>query len=45
MGAQPTGKNYELVAMEWFVVRNGLIQRRWAARNAASQARQIGMPL
>lgn len=41
MGVQPTGKSYELVAMEWFELRGGLIQRRWAARDSASQARQI----
>ena len=44
-GQPPTGKSYELVAMEWFVVKNGKIQRRWGARDAASQARQIGLPL
>lgn len=42
-GQQPTGKSYELVAMEWFVVKGGKIQRRWGARDAASQARQIGL--
>jgi predicted ester cyclase len=41
MGAQPTGKFYELVALEWFVIRGGLIHSRWAARGAASSARQI----
>jgi steroid delta-isomerase-like uncharacterized protein len=41
----PTGRSFELVAMEWFVVREGRIQRRWGARDAASQARQIGLPL
>jgi hypothetical protein len=45
MGAQPTGKTYALVAIEWFVVRDGVIQRRWAAGDAASQARQIGFLL
>ena len=44
-GHQPTGKSYELVAMEWFVLRDGKILRRWGARDAASQARQIGLPL
>jgi steroid delta-isomerase-like uncharacterized protein len=43
-GQPPTGKPYELVAMEWFVVNNGKIQRRWGARDAASQARQVGLP-
>jgi steroid delta-isomerase-like uncharacterized protein len=44
-GHPPTGKSYELVAMEWFEVREGRIARRWAARDHASQARQIGLPL
>ena len=44
-GTAPTGKSYELVAMEWFIVRDGKIRQRWGARDQASQARQIGMPL
>ena len=44
-GQQPTGKSYQLVAMEWFVVRDGRIARRWGARDAASQARQLGLRL
>jgi steroid delta-isomerase-like uncharacterized protein len=44
-GHAPTGKSYELVAMEWFVVQEGKIHRRWGARDALSQARQIGMPI
>jgi steroid delta-isomerase-like uncharacterized protein len=44
-GNEPTGKSYELVAMEWFVIRDGKVQRRWGARDAASQARQLGIPL
>jgi steroid delta-isomerase-like uncharacterized protein len=42
-GRPPTGKSYELVSMEWFTCRDGKISRRWGARDAASQARQIGM--
>jgi steroid delta-isomerase-like uncharacterized protein len=42
-GQAPTGKSYELVAMEWFSFRDGKIFRRWGARDAASQARQLGM--
>lgn len=42
-GKQPTGKSYELVAMEWFEIEDGKIKRRWGARDAASQARQLGM--
>lgn len=44
-GNAPTGKSYELVAMEWFTFRDGKIARRWGARDGASQARQIGLPL
>lgn len=42
-GHQPTGKSYELVAMEWFEIENGKIKRRWGARDSASQARQLGI--
>ena len=42
-GKEPTGQPYELIAMEWFELRGGHIQRRWGARDSASQARQIGM--
>ncbi len=42
-GSEPTGKSFELVAMEWFILKDGKIHRRWGARDAASQARQIGL--
>jgi steroid delta-isomerase-like uncharacterized protein len=42
-GKEPTGKSYELVAMEWFEIEDGKIRRRWGARDAASQARQLGI--
>lgn len=41
-GLPATGRTYELVALEWFEVKNGLIHRRWAARDSARQARQLG---
>ncbi len=44
-GQEPTGKSFELVAMEWFTFRDGKIHRRWGARDSASQARQMGMKL
>lgn len=44
-GHEPTGKSYELVAMEWFEIDEGRIRRRWGARDAASQARQLGIPI
>ncbi|AKQ47509.1 ester cyclase [Rufibacter radiotolerans] len=45
MGHAPTGKSYEIVAMEWFKIVNGKIQQRWGARDHVAQARQIGLPL
>jgi len=44
-GHEPTGKSYELVALELFEIENGRIKRRWGARDAASQARQLGITL
>ncbi|WP_218824259.1 ester cyclase [Pontibacter ummariensis] len=44
-GIGPTGKSYELVAMERIVVRDGKMQKRWGAHDFASQARQVGLPL
>ncbi len=44
-GNQPTGRSYELVAMEWFEIEGDKIKRRWGARDAASQAKQLGIPL
>jgi hypothetical protein len=43
---EPTGRAYELVAFEWFEHRadDGLILRRWGARDSAAQARQVGFP-
>jgi hypothetical protein len=42
-GGTPTGKSCELIAMDWFIIRDGLIERRWGARDSASQSRQIGL--
>lgn len=41
-GQPATGKTYEMTAMEWYELDGGLIARRWGARDAASQARQLG---
>ncbi len=41
MGHAPTGKSYEIVAMEWFVLHDGKIHRRWGARDSATQMRQM----
>ncbi len=42
-GNQPTGRSYELVALELFEIEGGRIRRRWGARDSASQARQLGI--
>jgi len=44
-GSPVTGKSFETVAMEWFVIKDGKIQSRWGARDSATQARQMGIPL
>ncbi len=44
-GGPVTGKSFEVVAMEWFQMKDGKIHRRWGARDNASQLRQMGLPL
>lgn len=44
-GQTPTGRGYEVAAMEWFELKDGLIRRRWGARDAAAIARQTGLRL
>jgi steroid delta-isomerase-like uncharacterized protein len=44
-GQAATGKSFEVVAMEWFIIREGKIHRRWGARDSASQFRQMGIPV
>jgi predicted ester cyclase len=40
---EPTGRTYELVAIEWFEFSgDGRITRRWGARDSTAQARQLG---
>ncbi|HEY2624476.1 MAG TPA: ester cyclase [Dyella sp.] len=43
-GGPVTGKDYEVVAMEWFAIRQGHIERRWGARDVASIFRQMALP-
>jgi steroid delta-isomerase-like uncharacterized protein len=43
-GTAPTGKSYEVVAMEWFEVGESGIKRRWGARDFTSISSQLGMP-
>jgi steroid delta-isomerase-like uncharacterized protein len=44
-GGPVTGKSFEVVAMEWFIIKEGKIHRRWGARDNAAQMRQLGLPL
>ncbi|MET3651859.1 ester cyclase [Dyella japonica] len=44
-GSPVTGKDYEVQAMEWFVVKEGHIERRWGVRDTASMFRQMALPL
>ncbi len=44
-GIEPTGKSYEVVAMEWFEFGEDGIKKRWGARDSASIYRQLGIPL
>ena len=42
-GSPVTGKSYEITAMEWFIIKDGKIHRRWGARDSAAQSRQMGI--
>jgi ketosteroid isomerase-like protein len=44
-GGAVTGRDYEVIAMEWFEVRGGHIERCWRARDTASVFQQMGLPL
>jgi steroid delta-isomerase-like uncharacterized protein len=44
-GGPVTGKSFEVVAMEWFIIKDRKIYRRWGARDNAAQLRQMGLPL
>ena len=44
-GQPPTGKPFEVVAIEWFTVCDRKVERRWGARDFTAIARQIGLPL
>ncbi|HLH52913.1 MAG TPA: ester cyclase [Verrucomicrobiae bacterium] len=39
----PTGKAYEVIAMEWFEFGETGIMRRWGARDSAAINRQLGI--
>jgi predicted ester cyclase len=38
---EPTCKSYEIQAIEWFELEDGLIKRRWAGRDSAAISRQV----
>lgn len=38
---EPTGRPYEVTAIEWFTVENGRITARWGARDSAAITRQV----
>lgn len=40
-GREPTGRTYEVTAMEWFIVEGGRITARWGARDSAAITRQV----
>lgn len=42
-GGPVTGKDYEVLAMEWFVVKEGHIERCFGVRDAASMFHQMGL--
>ncbi len=42
---QPTGKTYQVLAMEWFELQGDRFIRRWGARDSAAIYRQLGIPL
>ena len=44
-GGPVTGKSFEVVAMEWFIIKDGKIHRRWGARDSAAQSRQMELSI
>ena len=42
-GQKPTQQRSEVVAIEWFQMQDGLIQRRWGVRDSASHFKQLGV--
>jgi len=40
-GHEPTGRPYDIVAMEWYEIADGKIARRWGARDMAAMKRQM----
>lgn len=44
-GLAATGKSSEVMAIEWFIIQDGRIRRRWGVRDSASHFRQMGLSL
>ena len=42
LGRPATGRSYELPAVDWFVMEEGLVLRQWSVRDGDSLARQLG---
>jgi predicted ester cyclase len=40
-GQKPTGRTYEIVAIEWFEFGGDRIARRWGARDSGAITRQV----
>jgi predicted ester cyclase len=40
-GEEPTGRSYEIVALEWFEFEGDRIMRRWGARDSGAIRRQV----
>ena len=40
-----TGRPYEVMLIEWFVIEDGLIRRRWGVRDMVAMFGQMGLPL
>jgi SnoaL-like domain len=40
-GREPTGRSYEIAAIEWFELEGGRIARRWGARDSGAITRQV----
>jgi hypothetical protein len=40
-GVEPTGRTYQVVAMEWFELDGGMIAKRWGARDFDSIKKQV----
>ncbi|QNK00216.1 ester cyclase [Dyella telluris] len=43
-GGPVTGRHYEVLAMEWFVVKEGHIERRWGVHDTTAMFRQMELP-